>query len=135
MSTKGSGEFAHLNARNIHTNGSALKILVIACAQKPHFNGLADIFSEARGIKFGLRLHLCCVYASTEGSAESAQLRRLARTFDAQHYDKFQNCICWLRIRLRMTRNTDQPLTPRGRDTSTKVRQLVAHTYKTKIAE
>ena len=40
----------------------------------------AEVFSRARGVNFALRFHrhLCSVYASSEGSGESAHLRRLA---------------------------------------------------------
>ena len=68
-------------------NGSAHEISVlIAYAQTPPINARADVSSETRGLNFGLSLHLqpCFVYASREGSGESAHMRRLARSFTAR---------------------------------------------------
>ena len=45
----------------------------------PLINAHADATREARGLKFGLSLHLhpYFVYASTEGSGESVHMHRL----------------------------------------------------------
>ena len=62
-------------------NEPAHEILAhIAYAQTPPFNTRADVTRKARGLKFGLRLHLllCFVYASSEGSGETAHKHRLA---------------------------------------------------------
>ena len=57
---------------------------MIAYAQMYHIIARADVSSDARGIKFGLifLLHPYFVYASIEGSGESAHMhmRRLTRT-------------------------------------------------------
>ena len=60
--------------------GPALEILSIAYAQMPLINALADISSKARCINFDLSLRLppYFVYASSEGSDESAHMHRLA---------------------------------------------------------
>ena len=62
----------------------------IAYAQTPQLNAHAEVFSGARGLNFGLSLHLhpYFVYASSEGSGESAQARRLAWVFVARRCDK-----------------------------------------------
>ena len=48
-----------------------------AFAQTPPFNARADVTSKARGLKFGLSLHLlqCFVYASSEGFGETTHNR------------------------------------------------------------
>ena len=55
-------------------------LVLIAFAQKPPLNAHADLHTVARGLNFGLTLHLHqnFVYASSEGSGESARLCRLA---------------------------------------------------------
>ena len=54
--------------------------MLIAYAQVPLINAHVDISSKARGLHFGLCIHLLLyfVYASSEGSGESAHERRLA---------------------------------------------------------
>ena len=54
-------------------------LVLIAYAQALLLNACADVSSSARGLKFGLRLHVYpyFVYTNSEGSGESAHLRRL----------------------------------------------------------
>ena len=68
-------------------------LVLIAYAQKPSLNAHADISSGARGLNFGLSLHLLTnfVYSSSEGSGESVHLQRLARAFVARQCDKYPN--------------------------------------------
>ena len=65
----------------------------MAYAQTPLMNAHTDVFSGDRGLKFGLSLHLYpyFLYASSEGSGESAHMRRLAWAFTARWYDKYRN--------------------------------------------
>ena len=53
--------------------------VLIVYAQKPHLNAHAEVSSGARGLNFVLSLHLhpYFVYASGEGSDETAHMRRL----------------------------------------------------------
>ena len=55
-------------------------LVPIAYAQKPRFNTHADVPSRARGLKFGLSLHLhpYFMFSSSKGSGESAHWCRLA---------------------------------------------------------
>ena len=54
-------------------------VVLIAHAQKLPLNAQVDVSSGARGLKFGtsLYIHTYFVYASSEGSGESAHVRRL----------------------------------------------------------
>ena len=54
--------------------------MFIIHALKPPVNAYADIFSGARGLKFGLSLHLhpYFVYVSSKGSGGSSYLQGLA---------------------------------------------------------
>ena len=54
--------------------------VLIAHAQRPSSNANADVSSLARVLNFSLSIHLYSyfVYASSEGSGESAHARRLA---------------------------------------------------------
>ena len=56
-----------------------------AYAQKSPLNEHADVSNMVRVLNFALRLHLHPYFmcASSEGSVETAQLRRLSRAFIA----------------------------------------------------
>ena len=71
--------------------------LLTACAQVPLINAHPDVFKEARGLYFGLSLHLhpYFMYASSEGSGESAHMRRLAWAFAARWRDKYRKLVHW----------------------------------------
>ena len=71
--------------------------ILIASAQKPPINSHTDLLSGTRDLSFslGLQLHPHFVYPSSEGSDESAHLRRLVKAFDIRQYDKYQNSMCW----------------------------------------
>ena len=60
-------------------------LVLIASAQMPLINSHADISSCDTGLTFGpsLCLYPYIVFASKEGSGESAHMRRLARAFVA----------------------------------------------------
>ena len=68
-------------------------LVLIANEQKPHLNARAEGSSGARGLIFGLSLHLLTnfVYSSSEVSGESAHVRRLAWAFVARQCDEYQN--------------------------------------------
>ena len=55
--------------------GPGHEILVIAYGKRPLLNDLADVYSRTRGLNFApdLLMHPYFVYASREGSGESAQ--------------------------------------------------------------
>ena len=74
---------------------------IIANAQKPPWNTHTYVTSWVRYLTFnlGLHLHPYFVYACSEGSGESAHLRRLAWGFVAGQCDKYQHCMCLLNIR------------------------------------
>ena len=65
------------NASGNYAYGPVLEIsFLIAYAQMPIINDHVDVSSEARCLTFGLSLHLHphFLYASSEGSGESARL-------------------------------------------------------------
>ena len=79
--------------------GPAYEILVlITHAQKPPINTHADISRGAKGLNFGLNLHLhpFFVYVGSNGFCESVLLCRLVCVFVALHCDEYQNHMCWL---------------------------------------
>ena len=57
------------------------------------FNVHADVSRCAKFLTFGLSLYLLSyfVYPRSEGSDESAQMRRLVRAMPARRYDMYQN--------------------------------------------
>ena len=67
-------------------------VFSIYCSQVPSLNAAAKVSSQALDIKFGLSLHLhpFFVYVSSEGSGESAHLRRLARAFASRNCNKYK---------------------------------------------
>ena len=67
-------------------------LALISYVQKSPLNTNADVSKGARRLHGDLRLYLQLyfVYASSEGSDESAHMRRLIRAFVARH-DKVQN--------------------------------------------
>ena len=71
--------------------------ILIASPQKPPLNSHANLFRGAMGLSFslGLHRHPYLVYPSSEGTDESAHLRRLIRAFDVRQYDKYQNSMRW----------------------------------------
>ena len=58
---------------------------------------VADIFSGARGLNFGLSLHIQTyfMHASSEGSDEPGHLCRFPWAFIAWQCDKYQHLLCW----------------------------------------
>ena len=74
--------------------GPAYEIVVlIAYEQKPR---LTEMQSRAIGLMFrpSLPLLQCNVYAKSEGSGETAHMRRLACAF-ATRSDKYKTIVCW----------------------------------------
>ena len=65
--------------------------------QKPHLKARADISSGAKGLYFGVTLHLhpYFVKASSEGSGVSGRMHRLTRVFAAHRCDKYWNLVYW----------------------------------------
>ena len=74
-----------------------VSFVLIAHAQKPPLNTLADLSSGVCGLKFRLKLyvHSNDAYASIVGSGECAHMRRLALVFAARQCNKHQNLMCW----------------------------------------
>ena len=58
----------------------ALDLVLITNAQKPHLHAHADLSSLARGFTFNLSMyiHHNLVHTISEGSGETAHMRRLA---------------------------------------------------------
>ena len=67
-------------------------------AQEFPLNAHADVFSGAKGLNFGMSLHLYPYfgYASIEGSGEVAHLRRFACAFVARKGGKYQHLMTLL---------------------------------------
>ena len=66
--------------------------------RKSHqINAHAHLSSGATGLKFGLSLPLLpyFVCARSEGSDESAHMRRLVSAFAGRRWDKYQHFLCW----------------------------------------
>ena len=65
-------------------------------------NALAQPFSVARCLSFGRTLCLLPYFmcANTEGSGETARMRRLAVAFACRLYGKYNNLMSWLISRL-----------------------------------
>ena len=86
--------FAHVT--DIKKMGQHMVFLYV----KPQKNAHSDLSSGNRGQKFGLipHHHPFFVYRSSEGSSESAQLRRLARDFTARKCNKKPNPMCWFKF-------------------------------------
>ena len=77
---RGSSESTLDKMSNCWKSHVAALLVLIAYAQIFHINDHSDISRVARGLNFGLspHLHPYFVYTSSEGSGESANLRRLA---------------------------------------------------------
>ena len=65
-------------------------------AQIPLINGHPGVSSGVRGQMFGLGLHFHPYFAclNSEGSVESAHMYRLARSFVARRFNKYQKHMC-----------------------------------------
>ena len=61
------------------------------------YGGQVIIFKKTTGLNVCLNLYnfLYCVYASIEGSGETARMRSLVLGLSARQCNKYQNLMCW----------------------------------------
>ena len=77
-------------------------LVLIAYAQRPPLNAHAGVSSGSRGLTVGVSLHLhpYFMYASSEGSGQSAQTHQSLRCSTNCYV---QNLMCWLKYVLAST--------------------------------
>ena len=65
------------------------------CIGSPEPSSLDNVITLPKSRASNLR----AIYANSEGSLESAYLRRLASAFGTRQYDKYHNPMCWFKWR------------------------------------